>query len=386
MPRYRTPLEDYLDFLNLDRAAEEADTSARLQDLADTRTTHESMLKAEAAAGNFDLTADDIPGGVDQRDLPQLAERVRALRYLQSQADVNRAYAGEEASIREQFTQRQQERAAENQRIQRLSITGLLPLLDKAPRNDEYRKQVVGGPEGARSEYRQLKPGEDGQIKMQELADWLQLPPEVVQAQLSDEFSALKKERRQEARDARTEARAQRAESREAERERRQAAADKRRALADTISMTGTLVRSPELLGADIVDPNSDAARTAAAILSRKRLVAEEKGQKKQGESVFRDVMRGLDKQMAGGSLELPTDEESVKQFSESIRSMVARRKALRDVVRKSVPQFSDDFGIGDPEKAALDDMMQEQLRRYNSPSGQLNKRLTDLEQFFGVR
>ena len=187
MSRYRTALEDYLSSLADYDAAERADLSSKLQDIQNTKEIGSTALKVQAAAGDFDPTASDIPNGVRGADIPQLMERVRNIRYLQANSDLTRAYKDEESGLTAQYAEGLQQRAREAQRLQHLSITGLTGLLDKAPKNDEYRTTIVEGPDGPRQVIRALQPGEHEQIRVQELADMLNIPADVVDRQLQDE-------------------------------------------------------------------------------------------------------------------------------------------------------------------------------------------------------
>jgi hypothetical protein len=392
MPRYVSPLEEYLQQQEEEKAYRLQTMDDELSSLGSEVSARASQLEADTASPDF-FTPGDIPAGMSFDDQVRYMGFAREGAQRQGKADLAAELADRRSEILDDKNRQLRDYLDTRERLSLVDQKGVLELLRKGaiPRNDALRMEIVPSVDREGNPvYQQVyKKVDESEVRMQEIADWLGVPPEIAERQIEHENIIEQQARKASQREQQALANAGKREAREAERFSRQMAADKRREVHDIIGQMKEIKGEPGLLGT-VFDPNSLPAQLAARAIARERLVGEGVAKQKMAATIERAVEKDLSDAITEGDLTLPTGPDDIEgkqrvlQFVEQSRtSHTAQKKLIRGAIQKG---GFEDFGVGSVEKNTTDDWIREIQKRANSPYGRLDKRTSDLERIFGVK
>jgi hypothetical protein len=393
MPRTRTPLEEYLALGQEDLNVSLADLSSELSLLDDEQGVRTKQLEVDLASPDF-FSPGDIPSGLSLREALRFAGNAREGSRRQAVADLAMEFGDRKAEILDDRNSQLRNFLNTQKRLSLINQKGVLDLWDKdvVPKNQGLRMEIVPSMDREGNPvYQQVyKKVDEEAVRIQEIADWLGVPPEVAERQVTHELILDQQEQRKAQKEQMTLVNAAKKEKREQRTFERQEEADKRRKLNDIISQMKEIKAEPGLLG-HVFDPNSLPAQLAAKAIGRDRVIGDNVALQKEAADIENKIEADIAKAIDHQELVLPANKDDIegKQrflgFVEQRRNFhTANTKLIRGAIQK-IPGY-EDFGIGSLEKRLLDDAMQESIRKRNSPYGQLDKRTSDLERIFGIR
>lgn len=394
MPRVLSPLEEYLALMKDETDTYVGELSSELGLLGAEEEARAAQLDADAASPDF-FQPGDIPAGMNLGDSLRFMGFAREGARRQTQADLVAEMADRRAEILDDRGRQLRDYLNTQRHLSLANQKGVLSLFEKGvvPRNPGLRMDVVPSlDQEGNPVYQQVyKKVDEGKVRTQEIADYLGIPADVADRQITHELILDQKAKKQAAREERTLRNEARRDAREEEAHARRMAADKRRELSDIISQYKEARDNPELVAGGVLDPTSLPVQMAARAIGRQRLIGEDTALQKEAAAIERAIEKDLEDAVETENFSLPTGEDDIEgkqrlvQFVEQRRNYhTARKKLIRGAIRK-IPGY-EDFGVGSVEKKVTDDWMQSVLQQANSPYGKLEKRTSDLERFFGVR
>jgi hypothetical protein len=370
MPRYVSPLDEYLQEQEQEKAYLLETFDSELSSINNEAAARAAQIEADTSAPDF-FSPSDVPAGMSFDDSVRYMSFVREGARRQGKADLAAELADQRAEVLDDRNRQLRDYLDTRKRLSLVNQKGVLNLWDKdvVPEIQGLRTEIVPSvdKEGNPVYQQVYKKVDEEEVRAQEIADWLGVPPEIAERQV--EYEQILKQQAQKAalREQMEIANAANKEARAQERFASKMEAAKRRELFDIISLAKEGAIEPGLIGT-VIPPNSLPAKLAMQRVAFERLVGEGVSKQKMAAEIEDAVEKDLTDAVANEELALPTGPDDIEgkqrvvQFVEQSR---VRHTAQKKLIRGAIQHGGfEDFGVGSLEKNIADDRMQEIQRR----------------------
>lgn len=370
MPGYVSPLDEYLKQQAEEKAYLLETMDNEITSLGGEMSARAAQIEADTAAPDF-FAPRDIPAGLSFDDQVRYMgfERERAQR--QGKADLAAELADRRAEILDDRNSQLRDYLDTQKRLSLIGQKGVRELDRKGaiPRIDGLRMEIVPSvdKEGNPVYQQVYKKVDEKAVRVQEIADWLGVPPEIAERQIEHEKIIEEQKQNAALKEQLALTNAVNKEARAQERFTQQMAAAKRKEVNDIISQVKEIKNEIGLVGT-VFDPNSLPVQLAARAIARERLVGEGIAKNKMAQEIETLVEKDLSDAIAEGDLTLPTGpddlegKQGVLNFVEQSRAQhTAQKKLIRGAMQRG---GFEDFGVGSLEKNTTDEWMREIQRR----------------------